>query len=176
MSNCTVRSKKNAKEYKSSRYKEQIQTETAPRKSKPPLPRARDEIQIFLERAQPWLSKWQRAHCSDMPVGIPPSGTCWKSTLLGAGENCSWGSVLSGVLHDKAARKMIPGELQATGCCCWQPWAIGIGCWRSCLHCGSLLSKHTQAKVKVLVAQLCPPLCDPWIVAHQASLSMGFSR
>ena len=27
-----------------------------------------------------------------------------------------------------------------------------------------------------LVAQLCPALCDPWTVAHQASLSMGFSR
>ena len=27
-----------------------------------------------------------------------------------------------------------------------------------------------------LGAQLCPTLCDPWTVAHQASLSMGFSR
>ena len=24
--------------------------------------------------------------------------------------------------------------------------------------------------------QSCPTLCDPWTVAHQASLSMGFSR
>ena len=28
----------------------------------------------------------------------------------------------------------------------------------------------------LLVAQLCPTLCDPWTVGHQASLSMGFSR
>ena len=27
-----------------------------------------------------------------------------------------------------------------------------------------------------LVAQLCPALCDPWTVAHQASLSTEFSR
>ena len=26
------------------------------------------------------------------------------------------------------------------------------------------------------VAQSCPTLCDPWTVAHQAPLSMGFSR
>ena len=26
------------------------------------------------------------------------------------------------------------------------------------------------------VDQLCPTLCDPWTVAHQAPLSMGFSR
>ena len=26
------------------------------------------------------------------------------------------------------------------------------------------------------VAQLCPDLCDPWTVARQARLSMGFSR
>ena len=27
-----------------------------------------------------------------------------------------------------------------------------------------------------LVSQLCPILCDPWTVVHQAPLSMGFSR
>ena len=31
-------------------------------------------------------------------------------------------------------------------------------------------------KVKVLVTQSCPTLCDPWTVALQAPLSMGFSR
>ena len=31
-------------------------------------------------------------------------------------------------------------------------------------------------KVKVLVTQSCPTLCNPWTVAHQAPLSMGFSR
>ena len=30
--------------------------------------------------------------------------------------------------------------------------------------------------VKVLVAQSCPTLCDSWTVAHQAPLSMEFSR
>ena len=29
---------------------------------------------------------------------------------------------------------------------------------------------------KVLVTQLCPSLCDPWTVAHQALPSMGFTR
>ena len=32
----------------------------------------------------------------------------------------------------------------------------------------------TESEMKV--AQLCPTLCDPWTVAHQAPLSMGFSR
>ena len=31
-------------------------------------------------------------------------------------------------------------------------------------------------KVKVLVPQSCPTLCNPWTVAHQAPLSMGISR
>ena len=31
-------------------------------------------------------------------------------------------------------------------------------------------------KVKVWVAQSCPTLCDPWTVAHQALLSVEFSR
>ena len=30
--------------------------------------------------------------------------------------------------------------------------------------------------MKSEVAQSCPTLCDPWTVAHQAPLSMGFSR
>ena len=30
--------------------------------------------------------------------------------------------------------------------------------------------------MKVLVAQLCPTLCDPWILAPQIPLSMEFSR
>ena len=34
----------------------------------------------------------------------------------------------------------------------------------------------TNIRNKVLVAQLCPTLCDPWTVARQAPLSMGFSR
>ena len=30
--------------------------------------------------------------------------------------------------------------------------------------------------MKVLVAQLCPTLCEPWIGAHQTPLTTGFSR
>ena len=30
--------------------------------------------------------------------------------------------------------------------------------------------------VQVLVVQLCPTLCDPWTVAHQPPMSMGFSK
>ena len=33
-----------------------------------------------------------------------------------------------------------------------------------------------KVKVKMLVIQLCLTLCDPWTVAHQAPLSMEFSR
>ena len=33
-----------------------------------------------------------------------------------------------------------------------------------------------KVKSESEVAQLCPTLCDPWTVAHQAPLSMGFSR
>ena len=35
---------------------------------------------------------------------------------------------------------------------------------------------QTFLKVKVLVTQSCLTLCDPWTVASQAPLSMGFSR
>ena len=34
----------------------------------------------------------------------------------------------------------------------------------------------TNIRNKVLVAQLCPILCDPMVVAHQAPVSMEFSR
>ena len=33
-----------------------------------------------------------------------------------------------------------------------------------------------KVKSESEVAQSCPTLCNPWTVAHQASLSMGFSR
>ena len=33
-----------------------------------------------------------------------------------------------------------------------------------------------ESKSESEVAQSCPTLCDPWTVAHQAPLSMGFSR
>ena len=39
-----------------------------------------------------------------------------------------------------------------------------------CLHVG--IYPHRR----LLVAQLRPALCDPWTVARQASLSVGFSR
>ena len=40
--------------------------------------------------------------------------------------------------------------------------AFGCESWTACMHAQSL--------------QLCPTLCDPWIVAHQTPLSMEFSR
>ena len=49
-----------------------------------------------------------------------------------------------------------------------------------CTKCkrGFLLSqrKRCWSCFKVKVAQSCPTLCDPWTIAHQAPLSMGFSR
>ena len=36
--------------------------------------------------------------------------------------------------------------------------------------------KPLPPAVESEVAQLCLTLCDPWTVAHQAPLSMGFSR
>ena len=33
-----------------------------------------------------------------------------------------------------------------------------------------------KVKVKLLVTLLCPTVCYPWTVAHQAPLSMEFSR
>ena len=35
---------------------------------------------------------------------------------------------------------------------------------------------YRESEVKVLAVQLCPPLATPWTVAHQAPLSMEFSR
>ena len=40
----------------------------------------------------------------------------------------------------------------------------------------SPLLPFLKVKVKVLVTQSSPTLRDPWTVAHQAPLSMGFSR
>ena len=37
-------------------------------------------------------------------------------------------------------------------------------------------TQHSQTNVSVLDALSCPTLCDPWTVARQAPLSMGFSR
>ena len=40
----------------------------------------------------------------------------------------------------------------------------------------TLLPKNTTNMTVCSVAQIRPTLCDPWTVAHQAPLSMGFSR
>ena len=40
---------------------------------------------------------------------------------------------------------------------------------------GCLCPKKFSAPQSVLVAQSCLTLCDPWTVAHQAPLSVGFS-
>ena len=61
---------------------------------------------------------------------------------------------------------------------------LNISCWKrhnikegritlaNMLWFGNLLG----VSVVVLVIQSCPALCDPWTLAHQAPLSMGFSR
>ena len=53
--------------------------------------------------------------------------------------------------------------LQITQFCSFYGWAI--------FHCLCEPCAHTHS-----VVQLCLTLCDPWIVAYQASLSMEFSR
>ena len=57
------------------------------------------------------------------------------------------------------------------------------GSWEFPLLLADLCPWKWGEKEKVLVAQLCPTLCDPmgyfvtpWIAAHQAPLSMEFSR
>ena len=39
---------------------------------------------------------------------------------------------------------------------------------------GAALTPTCWVKVKVLVAHLCPALCNPWTAAHQVPLSTGF--
>ena len=48
----------------------------------------------------------------------------------------------------------------------------------SYLHTCTHTHTHSQYCLCCLVtqAQLCPTFCDPWTVAHQTPLSMGFSR
>ena len=65
------------------------------------------------------------------------------------------------------------------------PWALKSPEWATNLPCvrqgtlGDLDVVYacflTRERVHA-VAQSCPALCDPWTVAHQVLLSMGFSR
>ena len=43
-------------------------------------------------------------------------------------------------------------------------------------HDNKQLARNFHEKVKMLVAQSCPTLCNPWTVARQAPLSIAFSR
>ena len=52
----------------------------------------------------------------------------------------------------------------------------GIEPRSSVLRADALPSEPPGKPLKVLVAQSCLTLCDPWTVACQAPLSMGFSR
>ena len=61
----------------------------------------------------------------------------------------------------------MPGDLPNPGI------ELGLLHWRWILY---QQSYQGSPKVKVLVAQLCPTLCTPSTVAHQAPLSMGYSR
>ena len=36
-------------------------------------------------------------------------------------------------------------------------------------------SIYKKGKVKVVISQLCPTVCNLWTVAHQAPMAMGFS-
>ena len=70
------------------------------------------------------------------------------------------------------------------------PWSENVVEYRNCNSgiCYVMLCKAVFSCVMLLyamlcyvtlVAQLCPALCDPmniWLVAHQAPLSIGFSR
>ena len=43
-------------------------------------------------------------------------------------------------------------------------------------QCEKTTLRMGESESESEVAQLCPTLCDPWTVAHQASPSLGFSR
>ena len=53
----------------------------------------------------------------------------------------------------------------------WESWLISFYTLKKFLY-----DLAWKSEVKVLVTQLCPTLCDPMDVAHQAPLSMEFSR
>ena len=55
---------------------------------------------------------------------------------------------------------------------CWNLDAWMRKCMHLCLHVGTC----PHRRLYLLVAQSHPALCDPWTVARQAPLSMGFSR
>ena len=47
---------------------------------------------------------------------------------------------------------------------------------RKPVYVGMFVNMVDESESESEVAQSCPTLCDPWSVAHQAPLSMGFSR
>ena len=60
---------------------------------------------------------------------------------------------------------------------CPQQSSFQLYSWGNGDKWGSNLPKYTQLlSGESEIAQLCPTLCDPWTIAHQAPLSMGFSR
>ena len=73
----------------------------------------------------------------------------------------AWWAAVYGVAQ---SRTRLSDLAAAAACICITITAVHLK------HCISVLT------VKVLIIQLCPTLCDPWTVAHQAPLSMGFSR
>ena len=64
----------------------------------------------------------------------------------------------------------------------WLPSHLGLGVFlefsfsRPTASFGKSCWLYLQSESESEVAQSCPTLCDPWTVAHQAPLSMGFSR
>ena len=68
-----------------------------------------------------------------------------------------------------------PGELQFMGLHrIGHNWS-NLACTCSCIYIANSLCCTVEA-INVLCAQSCPTLCIPWTTAHQAPLSMGFSR
>ena len=60
---------------------------------------------------------------------------------------------------------------------CPQQSSFQLYSWGNGDKWGSNLPKYTQLlSGESEIAQLCPTLCDPWTIAHQAPPSMGFSR
>lgn len=90
MRDCLVSNNKHCKEYRNSMYENSHYPRVAMECPKKRSLRA--EILILMERAWPWLPGLQRSHSGAMLAelaGNLPSGTHWKSILLGPKENWS---------------------------------------------------------------------------------------
>ena len=102
-------------------------------------------------KAWPWSRVLSPGQPPDLPFQTPSCLTCFL-------EKYSWPCVKfphsdSNVLEQTFQRHGINSSQDDQACSLW-----------------------TVEDIQVLVIQWCPILCDPWTVAHQVPLSMGFSR